>query len=167
MSIFPFLAEALRYPYSEQLEILNVKIETADNGVTKKSIEQFMQAFSALSLAQREELYTRTLDLNPLAAPYIGYQLWRENYKRGEFMAALNHEMNLLDVDKAGELPDHLIPVLRYLAVTSNPLPELLEALPKALKKMRKDLKKTDPKNLYRHLLAAVSQACESLPVNH
>ncbi len=167
MSIYTFLAEAFSYPFPGHLEILNVGFMEAHNDSKYKALERFLNEFASLSLAEREELYTRTLDLNPLAAPYVGYQLWRENYKRGAFMAELNHEMNALGIEKAGELPDHLIPILRYLDVAPNPLPDLLEALPKALKKMRKELKKAEPQNPYRYLLAAIDQACEALPAHN
>ena len=167
MSIYTFLAEAFSYPFSGQIEILNVSLEKARNGSKSAVIDKFIQVIEALSLAEREELYTRTLDLSPLTAPYVGYQLWKESYKRGAFMSELNHEMNALGIDKAGELPDHLIPVLRYLDAAPNPLPALLEALPKALKKMRKELKKAEPQNPYRYLLAAISPACQALPVNN
>jgi len=164
MNNLNLLAEALCYPYPEQLDVITAMMAKSSNGPGKKMFDRFMQVITSFSLDEREELYTRTLDLNPLAAPYIGYQLWQENYKRGEFMAALNHEMKPLGVDKAGELPDHLIPVLRYLAVAERPLPDLLEALPKALAKMRKDLKKAEAKNPYLYLLAAISQVFESHP---
>jgi nitrate reductase delta subunit len=121
-----------------------------------KSFTFFLKKMKGLSLAQREELHTRTLDLNPLAAPYIGYQIWGESYQRGAFMSRLNQEFVKHGIDKEGELPDHLIPILRYLTITNEPIPELSKVLPQALKAMRIKLKKAESDNPYLHLLKAV-----------
>ena len=56
-----------------------------------------MRPFSAdidrLPLGAWEELHTRTLDLNPPAAPYVGYQTWGESYQRGAFLAKMNRAL--------------------------------------------------------------------------
>ena len=102
---------------------------------------------------------TRTLDLSPAAAPYVGFQIWGESYQRGEFMAKLNHAMADLDIDPEGELPDHLVPILRYLAVADAPLPELAGHLQTVVGKMIAILREKERGNPYIHIYEAVLAA--------
>ena len=54
-----------------------------------------------------------------------------------------------------GELPDHLIPILRYLDLTSQPLPELVDVLEPAVQRMLSGLRQAEASNPYTHLLEA------------
>ncbi len=166
MDNLSLLAQALRYPFPDQIDTLISQVASLNGKPGSKAFAKFLALLQPLSLNKQEELYTRTLDLSPLAAPYIGYHIWGESYKRGEFMAQLNHEMKACQIDLEGELPDHLRPVLQYLAVSSAPLPELIEVLDQAIKSMQKSLKKVDANNPYLLLFNAIGLACSSLPVN-
>ena len=70
-------------------------------------------------------------------------------------MAKLNHAMADLDIDPEGELPDHLVPILRYLAATSQPIPELTENFVTAVKRMITTLREKDKRNPYIDLFEA------------
>ena len=166
MDNLSLLAEALRYPRPGQIDELYTKITTLNGQFGNKTFAKFLAQIQSLSLSEQEELYTRTLDLSPLAAPYVGYQIWGESYKRGEFMAALNHEMKANKIDLEGELPDHLRPILQYLSISSSPLPELIEVLEKSIKKMRDSLKKTEKDNPFLLLFDAIGTESKSLQVN-
>jgi len=165
MEVFSVYALALQYPYPGQAEALQAQAKSSTSEPGMKAFGNFIQKIGALSLSEQEELFTRTLDLSPLAAPYVGYQIWGESYKRGEFMAQLSQEMSLYEINLEGELPDHLLPILRYLAAAPTPLPELVEVLDPALTAMQKSLKKNEVDNPYLLLLKAIGQACKSLPV--
>ena len=169
MEALSLYAQVLQYPYPGQIEAIQSQIPDLADTAGLKEFHTFLQKIGALSLSEQEELFTRSLDLNPLAAPYVGYQVWGENYKRGAFMANLSQEMAIHEIDLEGELPDHLRPVLLYLAVTPAPLPELVEVILPALETMQKSLKKNDRDNPYLHLLAAIQQGCaqvtKTLPV--
>ena len=82
-----------------------INVEDGQNILMAVDRSKFVEKIVPLSLSEQEELFTRTLDLSPLSAPYVGYHVWGESYKRGEFMAALNKEMKELGVDLDGELP--------------------------------------------------------------
>ena len=157
------LAEALRYPAPGRLQNLVAGLADFPSDSAKASLEGFLNKIDCLSLTEWEELYTRTLDLNPLAAPYIGFQVWGESYQRGVFLSKMAREMATTGVDLEGELPDHLIPVLRYLAMTSLPIPELVEVIDPALRRMLAVLRKAEPENPYIDLLEAVKESCKSL----
>ncbi len=148
------IAVGFRYPRPDSLAILNEAVEQT-HGVVKRHLQSFATEVGALSLAEWEELHTSTMDLSSLFVPYVGHVMWGDNYKRGEFMAELKGAMRDDGIDLGGELPDHMEPILRYLAVSSSPLNELVEILPGAINHMEKTLKTASSKNPYLHLLAA------------
>lgn len=162
MGIYYQLAEALRYPYPRQFEDIEKEIGKLPSGMGSNTLNTFIQKMQEYTLTEREELYTRTLDLNPMAAPYVGYHAWGESYQRGAFMSKLNQIISQLGINKEGELPDHLIPILRCLEVSSAPIPNLDEIFLKSIKTMRKNLKSSEPDNPYNDLLAAIESAYKS-----
>ena len=165
MGTLAFLAEALRYPAPGRLETLEAGLARLAEGAAKRAVAEFVQRVEKLSLAEWEELYTHTLDLSPTIAPYIGYQMWSDSYKRGSFMAKANREMQELGIEKEGDLPDHLVPILRYLDASAGlgitPIAELIEVFEPAVQKMHKGLQKSEPDNPYIYLFEAVLRAAE------
>ncbi len=155
MNAYDALAQAYRYPRPGRLEELEAAVEALPSGSAKRSYERFTGLLGHLALSEWEELHTRTLDLSPLFAPYVGYITWGENYQRGAFMAAMNRAEAEVGIDPDGELPDHLDPVLRYLGRVAEPLLELTEVVGPAIGKMHTALKKAEPDNPYLHLLVA------------
>jgi len=156
MSIHALLAEAFRYPHPGLAELLETGLVEVDRGPARNAVAKFINKVGALSLSEWEELYTRTLDLSPEVAPYIAFQVWGESYQRGEFMSKMNRALFEQGIQTEGELPDHLIPVLRYLSVTDSPFPELLEHFEPAVRRMAAVLREKDSKNPYNHLFSAV-----------
>ncbi|GIW36903.1 MAG: hypothetical protein KatS3mg073_1048 [Meiothermus sp.] len=158
-ALFETLALAYQYPKPGSTKALWEQVRDLPESRAKDLLERFLQAISELRLAEREELYTRTLELTPLTAPYIGYAVYGEDYRRGRLMADLNAAYAKLGIDMAGEIPDHLIPVLRYLAVAEAPLSELLQLLGPALHQILHTLKTLEPQNPYLLLLEATLEA--------
>ncbi len=153
------LALAYQYPKSGSTKALWERVKDLPKSRAKDLLERFLRVFSELKLSEREELYTRTLDLTPLTAPNVGYAVYGEDYRRGRFMSELNAEYAKLEIDTSNEIPDHLIPVLRYLAVAEEPLPELLQLLEPALHQIIHTLKTLESKNPYLLLLEATLEA--------
>jgi len=156
------VALGYRYPDPLRLETLRVAVEQDVSGVVQRRMRRFVSAIDKLTMTEWEELHTRTIDLSPLFAPYVGHLIWGENYRRGEFMADLKRQMELHGVELGGELPDHIEPVLRYLAVAPNPLTDLVQVLGDAVNQMRLAVRTAEPQNPYRHLIGATESVINS-----
>ncbi len=68
-----------------------------------------------MSLIELQELYAQSFDLNPNCALEIGYHLFGEDYKRGEFLANLREAENAFELGQERQLPDYLPVLLRLL----------------------------------------------------
>lgn len=149
------IALALRYPTEDAMTKLEASVDALPKGGAEKEMRKFIGSIEKMDLSRVEEVYTATFDLTPVVAPYVGHLVWADSYERGTFMAELKGAMRDVGVDPEGELPDHLEPILRYLAVAEEPIDRLDPVLVPAITKMEKTLKKSDSKNPYVHVLAA------------
>lgn len=165
MRTYSWIADAFRYPAPGRTKALWTGLSDIPNGTVKETCTDFLSEIEKLSLNQWEELYTRTLDLNPQTAPYIGFQTWGENYQRGKFMANLSQTFQSLSIDLDGELPDHIVPILRYLEISSQPMQELVDVLEPSITRMASVLRRADPKNPYLDLFEAILHAIGTLQV--
>ncbi len=156
------LAQALAYPAVDLLAALQAGIAALPEGGAREHYAAFVAAAGRMSLGQWEELHTRTLDLNPLVAPYIGYQIWGESYRRGPFLGLLNRAFGEAGVSAEGELPDHLAPVLCYLAGATAPPDALAEVFDPAIDRMVARLREAEPDNPYLDLFLAIQALCAS-----
>lgn len=149
------VAMGYRYPHVSAAAELDAAITSWLSGSVEAHMRRFHDAVVELELGEWEELHTATIDLTPQFIPYVGDVAWGENYRRGAFMADLKVAMERCGVELGGELPDHIEPVLRYLAVADEPLDDLVDVLPSAVATMKQVLHTASPDNPYRHLLAA------------
>ncbi|NQV06134.1 nitrate reductase [bacterium] len=152
------VACGFQYPGPGHRETVTAAVAELADGPVRKRMQSFLRAIESLTLSEWEEIHTNTLDLSPLFAPYVGHMAFGETYRRGELMANLKRAQTEAGVDSGGELPDHLVPVLLHLDATGGLHPDLTAVLPDAVKKMKKELKKADSDNPYRHLLDAVGE---------
>lgn len=137
------LADLLEYP-SETLPRRAREAETLLMGMpeARAICGPFLHFTATCSLAEAQELYTATFDLDPVCSPYVGYHLFGESYKRGALMAHLRQTYRQYAFDTGVELPDHLSCVLRFLPLADGTLrAEIVgELLVPALRRMLKVL---------------------------
>lgn len=97
-------------------------------------------------LGELQEAYTRAFDLDTLSEleptlyPYVGHHLFDENHKRSAFLVELSARYREHGFSQEGELPDHLVVVLRFVAACDDEelADELVqEALVPALARMK------------------------------
>jgi nitrate reductase delta subunit len=146
------LAGLFDYPGEDSLR----RIDAARDAFACPELDAFGEALAALSPDAREELHAATFDVTPSCVPYLGIHLFgEENFKRGEFMAALLARYAETGFAPGGELPDHLATVLRFFAGAGEAeRRELAEyCLLAPVETMARGL---SPENPYRSLLGAV-----------
>ncbi len=79
-------------------------------------LAEFSARICALTVDEAQELYVQTFDLNPICALEVGWQLYGDNYDRGNFLVKMRQELERYGVPENVELPDHLCHVLPLLA---------------------------------------------------
>src|SRR5579864_5975421 len=80
-------------------------------------LESFHRFAEETPLGKLQEVYSGFFDLNSICHPYVGYQLFGENYKRSIFLIGLKKAYRAEGFEMDGsELPDRLSIVLRYVA---------------------------------------------------
>lgn len=112
------LADLLRYPRpGHEAAILACRDAVAEAYPRAgEGIARFARAVDGLRLEELQELYTRSFDLDPVAALEVGWHLYGESYDRGRFLVRMRELLDEVGVEETTELPDHLISVLPVLA---------------------------------------------------
>lgn len=112
------LAALLRYPEPGYDASLRQALAALDRRCPEaaRSLGRFAEAVAGAPLADLQELYTRTFDLNPICALEVGWHLYGENYERGRFLVRMRELLGELGLAESGELPDHLVSALPVLA---------------------------------------------------
>lgn len=120
---YTHLAELFRYPSPEmnqQLLACQVMLNT-DYPEQARMLLPFIEHFLSLSHDGKEELYTKTFDIQALCYLDLGYIIFGEDYKRGTFLMNMKTEQDQLGVNYLPELPDHLCHVLTLLDIHPDP----------------------------------------------
>ena len=108
--LFSYPGEDYRLHADECLRVLDTVPAEASAGFHK-----FHAGIEGLSTEELQELFTRTFDLNPMCTLEIGWQLYGEDYQRGEFLVKMRQHLREYGVQESGELPDHLSHALALL----------------------------------------------------
>src|SRR5579863_10751300 len=84
-------------------------------------LESFRGFAEENSLGKLQEVYSGFFDLNSICHPYVGYQLFGENYKRSAFLVELKkaYRDEGFEADPT-EIADRLSIVLRYAAYSKG-----------------------------------------------
>lgn len=112
------VAGVLTYPQADYNQRVQACVGAATANVSQ-SLEAFAEQVSKLSVEEAQELFTRTLDLNPVCSLEMGWHLFGESYDRGLLMVRMRRELRRHGIDETGELPDHLshaLPLLERMA---------------------------------------------------
>ena len=167
-------ADVLSYPHSPIDGDARACEELArDESEEAAALLRRFGAFAEVApLGELQEAYTLAFDLDslsesePTCYPYVGHHLFDENHKRSAFILGLleRYRAHSFDGD-AGDLPDHLVVVLRFVATCDDD--ELVaetvdEALLPALARMLGTVGSAEPVNgrqRYQQVLHALALA--------
>lgn len=166
------MGEALRYPSPDSRDTLRRRLEEVAQESVRADLCAFLGEIECLTLEEWEELYVRSFDLDPDAAPYLGWHVWPDEQRRAQLLLEMARRLSAHDLDADGELPDHLVPVFRYLArrpdasgrettVSGTETPLLDQALKPALHAITDRLRSQTPPNPYVHLLEGAAKALD------
>jgi len=179
---YKLFGDLLCYPTGNTLEMVGECINQSGREEAIENLKQFESFVRENSLHRLEEIYTRTFHIQAICYLDLGYVLFGEDYKRGEFLVNMKREQELAGNDCGDELADNLSNVLTLLPKIKDVdfLNELvarvlLPALEKMLKefessriqfkaemlrKKHKALIQQDEKylNIYQHLLRALQK---------
>ncbi len=154
---FDALAAILRYPddgYARRVASC-VEALTTRCGAAADEVRAFARETEDLRPAKREELFTRSFDLDPMCSLDLGWHLFGEAYARGRFLVTVRGLLRSHGVAESVELPDHLSHVLPLLGRMDHEAAGQLarQAVLPALLVMEKAFAESD--NPYRHILSA------------
>ena len=112
-----FLANLLSYPdgcYKQHMESFLQALKPHPEIVAKLS--PFTDFVEGTDPSLVEEVFTRTFDMNPASCLEVGWHLYGEDYKRGEFLVQMRQALAQHDLTESMELPDHMSHCLQLLA---------------------------------------------------
>lgn len=140
--LFRLFADALDYPRPETLRSAAECVTLLDALEPEAAtlVQRFADFLSRSPRGRVEEVYTSTFDMNITHAPYLGYHLFGETYKRSSFMISLRERYKESGFQFQGvELPDHVAVLLQFLYANRDAKVEqeiIRDALLPALRKM-------------------------------
>ncbi len=117
-AILENFGQLLSYPGEDYLHQI-AECQNAAAGIdddAARCLSYFHDAVRGLTVEGAQELYVQTFDLNPVCALEVGWQLYGDNYDRGNFLVKMRQELERHNVPETRELPDHLSNVLPLLA---------------------------------------------------
>lgn len=159
---YKLFAMLLEYPSQELMDFIKSLKEFHDS-LFPKTLIKFIDKVRQTTLNKLEEIYTITFDLQAICYPYAGYQLFGEDYKRGEFMTKLKEEYRASGfVPPEHELPDHIGVIFQYLSHCPDNEVLKVECLIPVFEKFLDSFKERAD-NPYYFLLKAIHESITSM----
>lgn len=165
MNIYTHIARLFSYPTSDfHSNTAQLAVEFLEYG--QSAVDDFLPVarhFTSNQISELQEYYIRTFDVNAACYLDIGYVLFGEESKRGQFLLNMKNEQMKAENDCGTEFADHLPNVLTLLPKIEDKLfrEELIVSmLLPALKHMLENFR-TD-ENSYKGLLKLLVLVLES-----
>jgi nitrate reductase molybdenum cofactor assembly chaperone len=122
MEYYNLLSQVTDYPKKNYWEVLNESIVEGNQKSNEvvEHLSKFKEYADKKDLCELEEIYTRTFDIKGQCCLDLGYVLFGEDYKRGDFLVHIQKMQRDNNIDTGIELPDHLTNVLKLVAVLDD-----------------------------------------------
>jgi nitrate reductase molybdenum cofactor assembly chaperone len=165
MEIYSYIAQLFNYPNGDYLETVE-QLQTELKKYGESHVDEFISVashFTSNPISELQEYYIHTFDVNASCYLDVGYVLFGEESKRGQFLLNMKSEQLKANNDCGTEFPDHLPNVLTLLPKIEDHLftEELVVTmLLPALKQMFGNFSKED--NNYRYLLKILIDLLET-----
>jgi len=113
------LAELFKYPESDAPQLVQACQDLLDKHYPEAGsmLKMFSEKYAELNSDAREELYTKTFDVQPICYLDFGYVIFGEDYKRGSFLLHMQQEQRKINRECSPELPDNMYHMLNLLPV--------------------------------------------------
>lgn len=111
------LAALLEYPeagYQERVADCRQALDQ-ESGEATVLFSKFCESVHGLETEELQEMFTRSFDLDPACNLEIGWHLFGEDYRRGEFLVKMRQQLRARQISESSELPDHLTHALALL----------------------------------------------------
>jgi nitrate reductase assembly molybdenum cofactor insertion protein NarJ len=107
---YNILADVFRYPSDKYVKQVNKCGEMLEKDYPKayKSFSHFLNIINNLDAFDVEELFSMTFHIQAICYLDLGYVLYAEDYKRGEFLVQMKKEQEKVNNDLGVELADNL-----------------------------------------------------------
>lgn len=120
MNHYSKLAKLFLYPATDN-HVADVKElqEILDDKFPKagQELQRFTDWVLSTPMHDQEELFTKTFHIQAICYLDLGYVLFGEDYKRGDFLANMCVEQAKAGIDLESELADNLVNVLKLISV--------------------------------------------------
>ena len=149
-------ARLLSYPEDDyQMRAAELVRAFENDQNQRKQLLPFYDFIRTASPGKIEEIFTRTFDMNKTTCLEIGWHLYGEDYKRGEFLVRMRQSLAEYKIPESIELPDHISHCLLLLAaLDEEDAPVYAERFLKPTLKII--LKNFDKANPFRPLVEAL-----------
>lgn len=121
-TIYQLFSELFRYPKKGYQQRANICMSFLQSKYPVAAIEmqRFYDYINAESLENIEEVFGKTFHIQAICYLDIGYVIFGEDYKRGEFLVHMKQEQRKANNDCGEELPDNLANVLTLMTKTED-----------------------------------------------
>jgi len=121
---YQLLSELFKYPDEKYLEkIIHCEKLISQNYHTAiDNFSIFSKYMSNANLDEREEIYTKTFDVQPICYLDLGYVIFGEDYKRGAFLLHMQTEQQKINNDCGTDLPDNISNVFSLISKSEDQL---------------------------------------------
>jgi len=121
-TIYQLFSELFRYPKKGYQQRANSCMSFLQSKYPVAAIEmqRFYDYINAESLENIEEVFGKTFHIQAICYLDIGYVIFGEDYKRGEFLVHMKQEQRKANNDCGEELPDNLANVLTLMTKTED-----------------------------------------------
>jgi len=119
---YALLSELFRYPmkgYQDRVNLCMSFLQTKYPDAANE-MQRFVDYINGKSVESIEEVFGKTFHIQAICYLDIGYVIFGEDYKRGEFMVHMKEEQRKANNDCGEELPDNLANVLMLMTKTDD-----------------------------------------------